>query len=157
MTLYLVRHAKAGDRSRWVGDDRERPLTAKGEAQAAALAERLAPLCTGDLVSSPYLRCVQTIEQLAAAVGRPVRTDERLAEDTGFAGALALIEELPDGSVLCSHGDVIPDTIAALERRGCRIDGAPDWRKASVWVLTTERSGGDVVVTNAHAWPPPDA
>lgn len=157
MSLYLVRHAKAGDRSRWVGDDRQRPLTAKGDTQAAALAVRLAPLCTGHLVSSPYLRCVQTIEPLATAVGRTVRTDERLAEDTGFDGALALIDELPDGSVLCSHGDVIPETIAALERRGCLIDGAPDWRKASVWVLTIDRTSGEAVVTDAHAWPPPDA
>ncbi|HAP76899.1 MAG TPA: hypothetical protein DCR14_12535 [Acidimicrobiaceae bacterium] len=156
MTLYLVRHAKAGDRSRWVGDDRDRPLTGKGEAQAAALAARLAPLCTGDVVSSPYLRCVQTVEPLAAATGRTVRADERLAEDTGFAGALALIGELPDGSVLCSHGDVIPETIAALQRRGCAIEGTPDWRKASVWVLSREAGDDATTVTSATAWPPPE-
>ncbi len=150
--LYLVRHAKAGSRGNWEGDDRERPLSDGGWRQAAALAGRLAPLALGSLVSSPYMRCRQTLEPLAAALGRDVICDDRLAEDRGFAGVLQLLTKLPDGSVLCSHGDVIPDTIGALERRGCSIAGAPDWRKASVWVLLRDGSGG---VSRAAAWPPP--
>lgn len=150
--LYLVRHAKAGSRSEWVGDDRERPLTSPGERQAAALAARLAPLAKGSLISSPYLRCVQTLEPLATALATTVATDDRLAEDTGFVGALALLADVPDGSVLCSHGDVIPDTIGALGRRGCVFAGAPDWRKASVWVLHRDADGA---ITRAAAWPPP--
>lgn len=153
MTLYLVRHAKAGSRSDWVGDDRLRPLSPAGRRQADALARRLAPLTTGRLVSSPYLRCIETLEPLAAALDSAVAADERLAEDTGHAGALALLAELPDGSVLCSHGDVIPDTIAALERRGCRFHTPADWRKASVWALTR---GDDGTITDAEAWAPPD-
>jgi len=150
---YLVRHAKAGDRDRWAGDDRSRPLTTKGRAQAEMLAATLAPLATsGTLVSSPYLRCLQTLEPLATALGRDVVADDRLAEDRGYDGALALLAELPGGSVLCSHGDVIPATIAALERRGCRIDGAADWRKASVWVVDLTP---DAPVA-ATAWPPPN-
>ena len=151
--LYLVRHAKAGSRSRWTGDDRPRPLSDKGQAQAALLADHLAALATGELVSSPYLRCVQTLEPLAARLGRDVRPDERLAENTGYDGALALLTELPDGSVLCSHGDVIPDTMGALQRRGCRFLTEPDWRKASVWVLTRNTDGQ---IVEASAWPPPD-
>ena len=152
--LYLVRHAKAGSRTRWTGDDRLRPLTDTGWAQAEALADRLAPLAAGGrLVSSPYVRCVQTIEPLAARLGTTVGIDECLAEESGFVGAIELLASLPEGSVLCSHGDVIPDTMEALQRRGCAIVGEPDWRKASVWVLT--RKGGDVV--SATAWPPPDA
>lgn len=151
--LYLVRHAKAGSRSEWVGDDRDRPLTAAGQRQAVALATRLAPLTHGALVSSPYVRCMQTIEPLAASLGNTVLGDERLAEDTGFVGALALLGELPDGSVLCSHGDVIPDTIGALERRGCVFAGTPDWRKASVWILHRDAQG---TITRAACWPPPE-
>jgi 8-oxo-dGTP diphosphatase len=150
--LYLVRHAKAGSRADWNDDDRERPLSDGGWRQAAALADRLAPLALGTLVSSPYVRCRQTLEPLATRLGRDIATDARLAEDRGFAGALELLDELPDGSVLCSHGDVIPDTIGALERRGCAIAGVPDWRKASVWVLLRDEQGG---VTRAAAWPPP--
>jgi phosphohistidine phosphatase SixA len=150
--LYLVRHAKAGSRSEWVGDDRPRPLTGKGQAQAELLADLLGPAATGELVSSPYLRCMQTLAPLAERVGREVRADERLAEDTGFEGALALLTELPDGSVLCSHGDVIPATIGALQRRGCAIVTEPDWRKASTWVITRDDAGE---FTEAAALPPP--
>ncbi len=80
-------------------------------------------------------------------------TDDRLAEEQGFDGALELLATLPEGSVLCSHGDVIPDTIGALERRGTTIAGTPEWRKASVWVLLREGAQG---ITRAAAWPPPD-
>lgn len=150
--LYLVRHAKAGSRSDWMGDDRLRPLSGKGRTQSEALAERLAPLATGDLVSSPYLRCIETLQPLAARLGSAVRTDERLAEETGFVGALALLTELPDDSVLCSHGDVIPETMSALQRRGTAILTEPDWRKASVWVLDRNAEGD---ITSATVWAPP--
>jgi 8-oxo-dGTP diphosphatase len=149
--LYLVRHAKAGTRSEWEGDDRLRPLSSKGRKQAAALAEVLAPLTTGRLVSSPYARCVQTLEPLAERLGSRIDLDERLAEERGFAGAIELLDGLPEGSVVCSHGDVIPETMAALERRGCVIVGEPDWRKATVWVLTR----GDGKVLTATVSPPP--
>jgi 8-oxo-dGTP diphosphatase len=152
--LYLVRHAKAGSRSDWSGDDRERPLSKAGRRQADALARVLTPVCAGSLVSSPYVRCVQTLEPLATCVDGTVEIDERLAEGNDFRGALDLLATLPDGSVLCSHGDVIPDTIAALDRRGCRILTEPDWRKASVWVLRREADG---VVSEASVWPPPGA
>jgi 8-oxo-dGTP diphosphatase len=95
---------------------------------------------------------VETLQPLAERLGSAVRSDDRLAEDTGFDGALELLDELPDGSVLCSHGDVIPETMNALQRRGCRLVGIPDWRKASVWVLT--RIDGQIV--EATAWPPAD-
>lgn len=151
--LYLVRHAKAGDRAAWKGDDRLRPLSKEGRRQADSLARLLARLTTGELVSSPYERCLQTVQPLSSVLRQPVREDERLGEATGFEGALALLAELPDGSVLCSHGDVIPDTMAALQRRGCTIVGEPNWRKGSVWVLQRD-SEGEVV--EATAWPPPE-
>jgi phosphohistidine phosphatase SixA len=150
--LYLVRHAKAGSRSEWTSDDHLRPLSGKGRAQAVQIADRLAAFTTGELVSSPYLRCVETLQPLAERIDGAVRADARLAEDAGFEGALALLDEVPDGSVLCSHGDVIPATIGALQRRGCRILTEPDWRKASIWVLTRTSDG----ITEAIAWPPPD-
>ena len=150
--LYLVRHAKAGSRSTYEGDDRDRPLTDAGRRQAEALAERLAPLAVGALVSSPFTRCHETLAPLASRLGHDITLDDRLAEERGFEGALALLAELPDGSVLCSHGDVIPDTIGALARRGCTIAGEPEWGKASVWVLLRDVADG---ITRAAAWPPP--
>lgn len=155
-TLYLVRHAKAGDRSRWTGDDVLRPLSGKGRRQAVSLCERLLPLVGARpgalLLSSEYLRCLQTLEPLAARLHSQVLADERLTEGRHFEGALELVATVPDGSVMCSHGDIIPDVMAALERRGATITTEPDWRKGSVWVL--ERSGDRI--ETAGVWPPPD-
>jgi hypothetical protein len=135
--LYLVRHAKAGSRHDFVGDDRLRPLSANGRLQAHALATTLVAAGVTSLISSPYLRCI----------------DECLAEGRSHLAVLELFESLPDATALCSHGDVIPETIAALERRGCAFTSPPDWRKATVWVL--ER-GPEGEITTAAAWPPPD-
>ncbi len=150
--LYLVRHAKAGNRSEWDGDDSTRPLTGKGRRQAIVIGARLAEHASGSLLSSPFIRCVQTLEPLATLLGTAVVVDDRLAEGTGFDGALDLLTTIPDGSVLCSHGDVIPETIDALIRRGCLIVGEPEWRKGSVWQL---QRGDDGVIREATASPPP--
>jgi 8-oxo-dGTP diphosphatase len=155
MVIYFVRHAKAGSRDAWRGDDRLRPLSKSGHRQAKAIAEQLSRVTTTKLLSSPYVRCVQTLEALAARTGATVKTREELAEGASFEPVLELLATLPDNSVLCSHGDVIPDTIAALQRRGCRIVGTADWRKGTVWVL--ERSDDPrLIVSRATVWPPPD-
>lgn len=150
--LYLVRHAKAGERRLWEGDDRERPLSSKGWKQSEQLARRLADLDVSALLSSPYLRCVQTLEPLAKRLRTTVTIDQRLCEDEPFEPVLDLLAEVPAGAVMSSHGDIIPATIAALERRGTEIRTPPDWRKASVWVLKRNKPG-DIV--HATVWPPP--
>lgn len=152
MTLYLVRHAKAGERRAWTRDDTERPLSSKGWKQASAVADRLGALGVTDLVSSPITRCVQTLEPLAAMLDLEVRIDRRLAEGASFEETLTLLDEVADGTALCSHGDVIPDVIQALVRRGLHLRSSPDWRKASVWAIDRNSNGR---YTRARAWPPP--
>lgn len=152
MRAYLVRHAKAGSRSNWKGDDRARPLSKNGWAQAEALAARLEHARPSTLHTSPYLRCRQTLEPLARLAHLDVVDDERLAEGGRFEDVLELILTLPDGAVLCSHGDVIPDTIAALERRGCAVGTVADWRKATVWTIEHD---GDTWITASVEAPPP--
>lgn len=156
--IYVVRHAKAGSRHAWACDDRPRPLTPAGVAQAMALADVLAPLVgDGRLLSSPFTRCVQTLQPLAGLLAATrsitIETDERLGESMPFEPVLSLLLSLPTGSVLCSHGDVIPDLIAALDRRGVDIVGTPRWEKCSTWVL--QRSGSVQSVVRAWSWPPP--
>lgn len=153
MPLYLVRHAKAGSRSKWDGPDQLRPLSRPGKEQADALALRLGERNVSRLLSSPYVRCVQTLEPLAMKTGLEIEHCDLLAEASAFAPVLDLLAGLPEGAVLCSHGDVIPDTVDALLRRGMVIDGQPDWRKGSTWVL--ERRDGGIV--RAFAESPPDA
>ena len=137
--LYVVRHADAGHRSQWSGSDEERPLSPRGEKQARGIADLLADSGAVRLVSSPFRRCVQSLEPLAQRLGLQVEADERLAEGAGATGALELAAELTGRvGVLCSHGDVIPDLLEALLRDGLKVKDELRWQKASTWVLTRE-------------------
>lgn len=151
MPLYLVRHAKAGSRSGYDGPDHERPLTQKGRAQADAIAERLAPAGVPRVLSSPYVRCVQTLTPLADRLGLRVETTEALAEGAPFEPVLELLAHAEDGTALCTHGDVLPDVLDALARRGTTIHEPVDLSKGVTWVL--ERAEGRVVSAHAVAAP----
>ncbi len=140
-TIYLVRHAKAGSRSVWDGEDVDRPLSSNGWHQARLIGAKLAKRSPSALYSSPFLRCIQTLEPLSELCDLEVVGDDRLAEGGSFEQMLVLLAEVPDGAVLCSHGDVIPETIAALQRRGLTVQNQPDWRKATVWRLERTPAG----------------
>jgi 8-oxo-dGTP diphosphatase len=154
LSIFVVRHAKAGTRERWDGDDVERPLTKNGWRQADALVERLAGETVSGLWSSPYVRCVQTLEPLGRARGLDVIADKRLGEGARFEEVLALLGEVPDGAVLCSHGDIIPELLGALARRGTQIVTEPDWRKGSLWVLASPDADGHIATAAAEPPPP---
>jgi 8-oxo-dGTP diphosphatase len=149
--IYLVRHAKAGERRVWEGDDVARPLSKHGWKQSEAIAKRLAAKGVSALYSSSYVRCMQTLEPLAARLDFTITPEPRLYEGAPFEPVLELLGEVSTGSVLCSHGDIIPDTIKALARRGMEVQTSPDWRKASIWVL--KRKGDRI--TKGKVWPPP--
>jgi phosphohistidine phosphatase SixA len=124
VTAVLLRHASAGHRRDWDGDDSLRPLDERGRRQAEALVELLRPLGIGRVVSSPYVRCVDTVEPLAAALGLVVEKDDRLAEGAGSA-ARSVLEE--DGVVACTHGDIIEDVLGYGLMKGAAVlfrDGA---------------------------------
>jgi phosphohistidine phosphatase SixA len=124
VTSVLLRHAAAGDREHWDGDDFHRPLDARGRREADALVALLRPFGVRRVVSSPYVRCVQTLEPLAAALGLQLEVDDRLAEGEG-AAALDLIQE--DGVVSCTHGDVVRDLVDCGLKKAAAVvleDGA---------------------------------
>ena len=78
--LILVRHASAGHKADWPGDDASRPLDAQGAADAQALARLLACFApTARVISSPALRCIETVRPFAAAFGGTVEAEARLA------------------------------------------------------------------------------
>jgi len=145
---YVVRHAHAGKRG--VIDDDRRSLSRQGRLQAEALAEQLADAGVARLVSSPYARCVETLEPLARAIGTAVDEDDALAEGAGATGALAIVEGATAAVALCSHGDVIGELMGLLARRGVPIDD-DRCAKGSTWTLTVR----DGEVVDAHYNPPP--
>lgn len=150
--LYLIRHAKAGERRTWTGDDVDRPLSKKGHKQSELIGKRLAKLTPPVLLSSRYVRCVQTLQPLADRLDAAVEIADCLTEFEPFEPVVELIASAENGTVMCSHGDIIPEVIHALKKSGTQIRTPTDWRKASVWVLKRDKRG-DIV--HATVWPPP--
>ncbi len=159
-TLLLVRHAKAGSREGWNGDDDLRPLTANGERQAKFLTRQLALFKPDRVCSAPRLRCVQTVRGVAADSDVEIEYEPALAEDRyrdapqeGLA-RLRAIAAASNTPVVCSQGGVIPGLVAEV----CAQDGVDfaeiPAKKGSTWVLTFRR--GDVPrLVAAHYLPPP--
>ena len=78
--LIVVRHASAGQKSDWDGDDLLRPLDAGGEQDAWLLADLLSCFApAARVVSSPALRCIQTMRPYAARFGGSVEVEAALA------------------------------------------------------------------------------
>ncbi|HZR95709.1 MAG TPA: histidine phosphatase family protein [Gaiellaceae bacterium] len=116
MTVILLRHASAGKRSRWTGDDRLRPLDERGRRQAELLRGVLLGYGVERVLSSPYVRCTQTV----APLGFDIVPDERLAEGAALTETLALLEEAA-GAVACTHGDVIVNVIGRELKKGAAV------------------------------------
>ncbi len=158
-TVLLVRHAKAGSRNRWEGEDVLRPLSDNGRDQAAALAPFLALFGPDRLLTAPPLRCRQTLLPLSERLGELPITEEPLFGDeaatTGDPVAaherLLELAALPGVTVVCSQGGAIPELVGVVGKpAGIDPDDVPA-RKASTWVLTFV----DGVVQTADHYPPP--
>lgn len=135
MTLLLLRHADAGDRAAWTGDDLARPLSATGRQQSEQLAGMLADRGLARILSSPAKRCVDTVAPLAMQLGLPVEEDVTLTEGTPFAEVEQLLLDIADQDVLlCSHADVIGAALTALWRRG-HLAHRPNARKMATWLV----------------------
>ncbi len=135
MTLLLVRHADAGDRAAWTGDDLLRPLSATGRAQSEALATLHADRDLDLILSGPAKRCIDTVAPLAETRGLPVERTQALAEGATFEELDRLLTSLGDrDALLCSHADVIGAALTALWRRG-HVPQRPNPRKVATWVV----------------------
>jgi 8-oxo-dGTP diphosphatase len=138
-TLYFVRHAKAGSRSNWDEDDRVRPLSKGGLKQADALVAVLGAYAISAILSSPYERCVQTVEPLARARRLKVQETRHLAEGARLKGAFRFIEDPElDDTVLCTHGDVMQELVEDLIRRRIVKASHMALEKCSTWVVEVE-------------------
>jgi 8-oxo-dGTP pyrophosphatase MutT (NUDIX family)/phosphohistidine phosphatase SixA len=154
-TVFFVRHAAAGDRAQWKGDDHLRPISTKGERQSDVLAQMLAEVGVDRIVSSPYTRCVQTVEPLARRLGMEVEVSEHLAEGADAKAGMEWLETLMRNHVvLSSHGDMIPNYLERLARRGMELrspHGFFDCKKASIWAVHFD----DGIPLDATYHPPP--
>lgn len=141
--MLLVRHGHAGTKEGWTQDDRLRPLDSRGRRQAAHLVEVLVPLGPSRLVSSPYVRCLQTLDPLAAKTGDRIERDEALVPDAGTR-TMALVRRLArspssSGVVLCTHGEVMGEVLSILaDQDGLRLRRRLPGLKGCVWVIDFE-------------------
>jgi 8-oxo-(d)GTP phosphatase len=158
MLVLLVRHGHAGTKRQWRGDDSFRPLDAPGFLEAEALSRILLPFDPTRIVSSPYLRCVQSVTPLADAIGQRIERTASLVPEAGAAAtqlARTVAVDGPGSVVLCTHGEVIHDMQALLGADGDAplSFGLQSLReKGSVWVL--DRTGRRF--TSARYLPPPN-
>jgi len=140
-SILLVRHAHAGNSEAWVGDDRIRPLSRKGVAQSQGLVRLLDDRPIATIQASPFVRCTQTVEPLAAARGLTVLPSNALAEGSDD-DALRLVRDLAGhDAALCTHGDIIPAVLRGLGDEGLRLPPKARWQKGSVWVLSADGEG----------------
>jgi 8-oxo-dGTP diphosphatase len=148
MPLLVVRHAPAGRRSAYTGDDRVRPLSARGKARAAELVGLLSRYHPQRVLSSPFTRCYETVRPIAGALGIPVESVDELAEGHGPDAVRLLHRMAGESAILCTHGDV---ALALLDGLVPGSDGtAKDslrLQKGDVWVV---RSIGDALTIVDH-------
>jgi 8-oxo-dGTP diphosphatase len=148
-TLLIVRHAKAGKKRRWKGEDSLRPLDQEGVAQAARLAA-VAP-CYGpaQIASADLVRCAETVRAVSHDLGVPLDIEPMLGRDAYAADPRATLnwvrERVHQGgtTLLCSQGEVIPDLLTRLSAGSPVKMRRPAARKGSVWALSF--AGGKLV------------
>jgi phosphohistidine phosphatase SixA len=123
--LLLVRHASAGHRADWKWDDRDRPLDERGRGQAARLFKKLESFRIERILTSPYLRCVETIAPLAAACGMQPELRGELGVERQATDGIELVRSLVGHDVvICGHGGLeyaLPDP--------------PKWKKGMIFVI----------------------
>jgi 8-oxo-(d)GTP phosphatase len=125
VALLLVRHASAGDRDEWEGDDRARPLDDRGRAQAAGLVDALSAYRVDRILTSPAVRCVETVAPLASAHDLEPEVREELSEELQATAGADLLRALRGSdAVVCGHGGL-----------DAAIAGAPKWKKGATFVL----------------------
>jgi len=138
--IVLLRHAKAKSRSQWTERDTERPLTERGGTQAQRFAEIMSAIYEPlTVVSSPWLRCMQSVSPYAGLVGAGLATldvlgEEDFEEDPDIARdaarhLIATATASGQGLLLCSHGNVM-DALLEVALEGNRsiargMDPAP--------------------------------
>lgn len=136
--VIVLRHACAGEKRFWHGSDLLRPLDARGRWESTGLTSLLAAYAPARVVSSATARCVETVLDYAVSrrltvttdpvftVGAPVSRAERPAR------LRALVADSPDGLLVCTHGEHVPDLLQEL----CPdLSDAASLRKASFWTF----------------------
>jgi 8-oxo-(d)GTP phosphatase len=141
VTVLVVRHAPAGDRSSFHGPDDERPLDDDGRLQSDLLADVLSLWRPVRVLSAPPVRCIATVVPLSSRVGHDVEVVAHWGEDAWDRdAALADLHGLARAgtpAVVCSQGGAIPDLVGHLTSAHGRVRA----KKGSTWALSFDTDG----------------
>lgn len=144
MRIVVVRHGQAEPKKGWTGRDDDRPLVGRGRRQADLLDKVVGGDRPSRVISSPALRCVQTVQPLADRHGVAVEVDDALGTDAGQA-ATDLCHQLissgtaDDNILLCTHREVLVDLMPRLSKDFRRKLGhRPPGAKGGAWLLRFE-------------------
>ena len=149
--VVVLRHGRARSRKTWRDDDRLRPLLKTGAMEAERVVPLLAAYDVTRVISSPSVRCLQSVAPYADATGWEVETRRRLSEEkAGPHGIQQVVDELLEddrGVVLCTHRPVIPIVYDALglrpRERGEELETAE--------MLVVHARKGKVVAVERHS------
>lgn len=161
--IIVLRHAKAVARDKWSKADAVRPLTARGSQQADAIVGPLQAFGARKLISSEALRCVATLEPLAASRKRPIERTKLIGQDAweeGRSDARTIVGQRVRArkpAVLCSHGPVLPDILSELALatgtlRGSYLGSASTLEVGafSVVHLSATNPGSGIIAIETH-------
>jgi 8-oxo-(d)GTP phosphatase len=149
--VVLVRHALAGSREEWPAPDKQRPLDDQGLTTAHALARLLMLFEPAQVRSATPVRCVQTVEPLAKAIGTAVERDPRFDEDADPVVAAQAVRALAASgttTVVCSQGGLVPPLLRVLTGRGAN---EYETDKGAGWALAFN---GTAIAGVSHFEPP---
>jgi 8-oxo-dGTP diphosphatase len=152
-TMLLVRHAKAGKRSEFRGDDRLRPLDKIGRRHARDSVRFLAAFNPQRVLAADRLRCEQTVLPLAKSLSLRVQiapefSDESFSEDPErTVKAFLTLAASPSNAVICSQGVAIPGLLQRLDAPAVDLP----CRKGSVWSVAVHR--GLVIAADYYPHP----
>jgi 8-oxo-dGTP pyrophosphatase MutT (NUDIX family)/phosphohistidine phosphatase SixA len=160
-TCILLRHASAGRKSHWPGDDLLRPLDSAGRADAEMLADVLACYAPQRVISSATERCLGTVRPYAERIGVAIEAEPAFTmpgDGDRAAAARRRMTGLIAGAgstVVCAHRENLP----VLLDQALAVLGEPgpgghrperDWSppKSGFWVL--HMAAGKLVALEHH-------
>jgi phosphohistidine phosphatase SixA len=130
----------AGDKHQWPGRDHDRPLSVPGHHEAYGLLARLREYPIGRILTSPAVRCVQTVEPLSLRRAVPIELVDALQVDSPVERLRGLVTDSGlETAVLCGHGEQIGELVGQLADDGLLVDEPLGWAKGSTWVLDTSQ------------------
>ncbi len=156
----VVRHASAGDRDSWPGEDHDRPLDETGKAQAQVLSDLFEAYDVTRLLSADVLRCIETVGPYATRRRLTVLSEPLFSESGSGEHRQAaedrLLEVLsdPEATVVCTQRALLAGVVQAATQRLGATYGEPDtFRKGDLLVLHLTTDGSPKVLAIEHLSP----